>query len=64
MIAACGYFDAGPDGLVWSDGHDAQEALYFFVPVAGTDAAVRVPVCALHSALLERLYATTEAEQS
>jgi hypothetical protein len=59
VTAFCGYFDApGPDDppdVVVSAPHDAEDGLYFFVPLPDGGAA-RVGVCQRHADLLTELF--------
>lgn len=68
MDAMCAFFEADPEapatGGVSSDGHDAEPGLHFFVPVAGTPHAVRVPVCRRHRDELAAAYGSEEDERA
>jgi hypothetical protein len=60
----CAFFEADStfaENGVSSDGHDAESGLSFFVPVAGTPHAVRVPICQRHSRQLEEIYSAPTA---
>lgn len=58
----CAFHDSAEDHpkLVTQEMHDAEPALYFFVPLIMGGGAVRVPVCRKHCRELERRYAQAD----